>query len=111
MPLDARGVALFDTVEGKHYQCEMDNLYNSAIFFKAAYNNKKQVLNRGVKSKVMQGMLSCIKQEELNSKKSQIYTRGIANAEVPVEDPKLTKLIKAGVYYTKYLHYTSMISK
>ena len=33
-PVDAITMAFFDTVEGKHHQCSMDNLYNSATFFK-----------------------------------------------------------------------------
>ena len=41
LPLDARVMALFDIVEGKHHQCEMDNIYNSDDFFKAASNNEK----------------------------------------------------------------------
>ena len=29
------------TVEMKHHQCALDHLYNSAKFFKAAYNHEK----------------------------------------------------------------------
>ena len=37
-PLDAGVMELFDTEEKKSDQCAMDNLYNSATFFKAVYN-------------------------------------------------------------------------
>ena len=40
-PLHARVTALFGTVEIKHHQCAMDDLYNSAAFFKVAYNHEK----------------------------------------------------------------------
>ena len=40
-PLDASFMDLFDAIDGKHQQCAMDNIYNSAIFFKAAYNSGK----------------------------------------------------------------------
>ena len=40
----------------------MDNIYNSATFFKAAYNHEKK-LPRGVMREVMRGILSWIKQE------------------------------------------------
>ena len=40
-PLDARFIDLFDTVERKHQQRAMDNIYNSSTFFKAAYNSGK----------------------------------------------------------------------
>ena len=36
--LDAIVMELFDTEAEKKYQCAMDNIYNSATFFKAAYN-------------------------------------------------------------------------
>ena len=35
-PLHDVLMALFDTVEGKNHQCTMDNIYNSAAFFKVA---------------------------------------------------------------------------
>ena len=75
-PLDARVMAIFDTVQEKNHQLAMDNLYNSATFFKAAYNHEKKVLTHGVTRKLMIGILQCIKQKELNKKKSHIETRG-----------------------------------
>ena len=39
LPLHARVMAFFDTVEEKHHQCAMDHLYNSDAFFKGAYNH------------------------------------------------------------------------
>ena len=41
LPLHARVMAFLDTVEEKHYQCAMDNLYKSGTFLKAAYNHEK----------------------------------------------------------------------
>ena len=41
LPLHARVMAYFDTVEVKHYQCAMDDLYHLAEFFKADYNHEK----------------------------------------------------------------------
>ena len=41
LPLHDIVMALFDTVEEKHHKGAMDNLYNSADFFKVAYNHKK----------------------------------------------------------------------
>ena len=37
-------MTLFDTVEEKHHQCAMDNIYKSAEFFNAAYNQEKNYL-------------------------------------------------------------------
>ena len=39
LPLHARVMAFFFTVEGKHHQFPMDNIYNSDAFFKEAYNH------------------------------------------------------------------------
>ena len=41
LPLHSRVLALFDTIEETNHQRAIDNIYNSAIFFKAAYNNEK----------------------------------------------------------------------
>ena len=41
LPLYARVVDFFDTEEGKHHQCAMENLYNSDAFFKAVNNHEK----------------------------------------------------------------------
>ena len=36
LPLHARVMDFFDIMEVKYHQCEMDNMYNSGTFFKAA---------------------------------------------------------------------------
>ena len=41
LPLHDRVTDLFDTVEGKHHQRTMDNIYNSAKVFKESYNREK----------------------------------------------------------------------
>ena len=41
LPLHSRVMEIFDTLEQKHHQCAMDNIYNSAAFFKVAYNYEK----------------------------------------------------------------------
>ena len=46
--LHSRVMGLFDSIEDDHHQRAMDNLYNSAVFCKVAYNHKKKVLCHGV---------------------------------------------------------------
>ena len=41
LPIHDIVLALIDYVEGKHHECAMDNIYNSAEFFKTAYNHEK----------------------------------------------------------------------
>ena len=62
-PLDPRVMILFDTVEEKHHQQAMDNLYKSATFFKADCNHEKKVLTHGFTRKRMRCIPSCIKKE------------------------------------------------
>ena len=81
-PLDARVMSLFDTVEEKYHQRDMDNIYKSNAFFKAEYNHKKKVLTRGVRSKVSRGILPFIEQEQLSSRKLHIDTRGKSKVAV-----------------------------
>ena len=52
-------------------------------------------MTHNVPRKGMVGILSCIKQEELKSKKVQIETWGAENVAVLKGDPKLTKLLEA----------------
>ena len=48
-----RTILLFDTVKDAYHICVMDNLYNSAIFRKKAFKNKKKILVQGVTQKSM----------------------------------------------------------
>ena len=41
LPLHARVMAFFDTVEEKHHQCAMYNIYNLDSFYKEVYNHDK----------------------------------------------------------------------
>ena len=62
-PLDAKVMALFDTTERKYHQWAMDNLYNSAIFFKEDYNQEEKLLTCDVTRKGMRSIPTWIKQE------------------------------------------------
>ena len=60
LPLDSRVTELFNTVEEKHHQCKMYNIYNSATLFKAEYNHLKKVPTHGATRKGMRGIPPCI---------------------------------------------------
>ena len=89
----------------------MGYLYKADAFFKTWYNNKKILMTHGVTMKVMIGIPPCVTQDELNSKKPHIETRGTVKSEVPGGDPKCPNIIEASVYDTKPVHYTSMVSE
>ena len=59
----------------------------------------------------MRGIPSHITQEELNSKKSHIETRGTSKEAVTEGFPKNTNLIEASMYDTIPIHYISMVSE
>ena len=46
----------------------------------------------------MRGIMSCVTQEELKSKKAHIETRETAKGAVLEDDTKLTKIVKASMY-------------
>jgi len=62
-------MTLFDTLPDRNHICEMDNLYNSATFFRQAYTHEKRVMVHGVARKWMRGIPSSVKQEEMKNKK------------------------------------------
>ena len=61
--------------------------------------------------KLVRDIPSCFTQEELKSKKVQIYTREISKSAVMEGDPKCTNLIEASVYNTNTFHCISMVSE
>ena len=67
-PLHSCVMGLFDTVKDKHHQCAMDNLYNSAAFCKAAYNDKMKILCHSVTTTGMQGIPKSVQQEVVKSR-------------------------------------------
>ena len=104
LPLYAIAMPLFDSVEGKHRQCAMENIYNLATFFRAAYNHNKKVLICGVTRKLMIGIRPFVTQEELNSKKGNIETRGTSKEEFMEGGLKCTNLIEASMRGTNPVH-------
>ena len=109
-PLHSRVMALFDTVKDEYHRCAMDNLYNSAVFCRAAFNHKNKVLAHGVTRKGHRGLPSCVIQKEVISRAEQITVRGTVKAAVLEGDPNCPQLIASSVYDTKPVHYLSMTS-
>ena len=101
-------MALFDTVKVKYQQFEFNNIYNSAAFFKTAYN---QVLTRGVTRKGMRGIPPYVDQKGLDLKKANIETRGTENESVMEGGIKCHNLIEASMHYTNHVHCISMVSE
>ena len=109
-PLHSCVMGLFDSIEDKHHQFTMDNLYNSAAFCKAAYNHKKRVICHGVTRMGMQGTSKHVVQQEVKNRKEQISVRGTVKAAVLEGDTKFPNLVASSVYDAKPVHYLSMVS-
>ena len=110
-PLHARVMALFDTLQDKYHSCSLDNLYNSALFCRHAFNHPKKVMVGGVTRKGMRGIPKCVVQEEQLSKKNQDAVRGTTKAAVLKGDDECPSLIASSVYDSKPVHFLSMMSK
>ena len=52
-----------------------------------------------------------VTQEELNSKKAHIKTRGTSKEAVTEGDPKLSNLVESSLYDTTRVQYISMVSE
>jgi hypothetical protein len=107
-PLHSRVMALFDTVNDKYHRFGMENLYMSAKFAKAAYNNTNRVLIAGVTRQGMRGLPKAVIQEEVNTPSAQMQVRGTVKVAVLKGDPGCASLIAASVYDTKPVHFLSM---
>ena len=71
----------------------------------------RKLLTRGVTSKGMRGIPTCITQQELKSNKSHIDTSETAKEVVLEGYPKCADLIESSMYDTKPVHYISMVSE
>ena len=109
-PLHSRTMALFDSLEDDYHQVGMDNLYNSATFFREAYNHPRKVLFHGVARKAGRGVPKCVLQAEQQSADDQRAVRGTVKSAVLVGDPDCPNLVASYVYDSKPVHYLSMVS-
>ena len=59
----------------------------------------------------MSSILLCVTQDESNSNKAHVESRGVETAEVMEGDPKCTKNISASAYDTTNVYELSMVSE
>ena len=87
----------------------MDNLYNSAAFFRAALNQTRNILCQGVTRKDMRGIPPSVLQVEKKSRKYQIKVRGTFKAALLEGDAACPNLVACIIYDTNPVHYLSMV--
>ena len=82
----------------------MDNFYNSAAFFRAAFNHTRKIICQRVTHKGMHGISPSVLQVEQKSIKDQIKFRGTVNAALLEGDDAYPNLLAFGSYDTKPVH-------
>ena len=102
-------MALFDAVKDSYHHCIMDNLYNSAAFFRAALNQTSNILCQVVTRKGIRGMPPSVLQVEHKSRKDQIKVRGNVKAALLEGDDACPNLVACSIYDTNPVHYLSMV--
>ena len=108
-PLHSRVMELFDALKDSYHHCTMDNLYNSAAFFRAAYNHTKKILCQGVTRKGMHGIPPSVLQVENKLRKDQIRVRSTVKASLLKGDTACPNLVACSIYDTNPFHYLSMV--
>jgi ribonuclease HII len=89
-------MAIFDTVHDKCHRVGMKNLYMSAKFAKAAYNNTNRVLIAVVTQKGMRCLPNAVIQD-VNTPSAQMQVRGTVKVAVLKGDLECPSLIAASV--------------
>ena len=102
-------MALFGAVKYSYHHCTMDNLYNSAAFFRAAFNRTRKILCQGVTRKGMCGIPPSVLQFEQKSGKDQIKVRGTVKDALLEGDSACPNLVACSIYDTNPVHYLSMV--
>lgn len=107
-----RTMALLNALRDKNHHVGMDkNFYNSAAFYRQAYNHKNQLLCHGVTRKYRRGIPKCVLQEEQNNKSDLECIWGAFKAAVLVGNPNCPDLIASNVHKTKPVHVPSMVAE
>ena len=101
-------MALFDALKEMYHRCTMDNFYDSASFFRSAYNHKNKVMCQGVTRKGMCGIPPSAVQEEKRGD-YRISVCGTVKAAVLEGDPVCPELVASIVYDTNPARYLGMV--
>ena len=111
LPLHTQVMVLFDILEEKFHHARFDNLYNLALFCRTSYNHKKKVLCHGVTREDSQGIMDCVKRDEVKNQTKVNKVCGTVKAAKLEGNPNFPYLIATSIYDTKSVHYFSMISE
>ena len=86
-------MALFDMIKVEHHICGMDNVHNSDIVCKKAFNHLWKVLDHGVKRKGMRWIRVFVIQGEAKSEEQQLEIKGTVKISFLQGDPNCPDII------------------
>ena len=110
LPLRSRVMSLFDRLEEKYPECDIDKLYMSAKFCKDAYDHPNNIKLHGITRKCGQGLPKSVLQEEVQNRVEQEKVQGTVLASELVGDLSCASLLAVSVYDTKSLHFLMMVA-
>ena len=108
-PLDYSVMALFDYLQDNNYVCSMDNLYNSATFFRKSYTLDNRVMVHGVVRKGMQVIPDVVKQEEAKNQNKQIQVKVKVIVTVLQCGKECPDLVASSIYDKNPVHFLIMV--
>ena len=107
-PLHSRVAGLVSQLPDQNYTLGMDNLYNSAKFFRYLYSTKQKVMGHGVTRPSGRGVPKCVFQKEMTSKKDIAAVRHTLKVAVLKGDSVCKPLVCISIYDSKPVYLLSM---
>ena len=81
-PMHARLMHMYSNLDDPGHECNMDNLFNSVNFARAAYSLPQRVKVQGVIRKSQRGVPPIVMQEKAKGKKAEDAARGTTKVAV-----------------------------
>jgi Transposase IS4 len=100
-----------DSLESKHHNVYMDNLYHSVKFAHGMRTHEKELLVAGVIRKSGKGFPECCIQQEAKNKTELHAVRGTTLAAVLKGDDNCPDIVAVSVYDSKPVNSVSTIHK
>ena len=106
--LHARVVGLVSQLPNKNYTLTMDNLYNSAKFYRHLYSMEQRVMGHGVTRRSGRGVPECVKQKEVTSKQDLQRVKHTVKVAVLKGDSVCKPLVCISLYDSKPVYILTM---
>lgn len=108
-PLHARVAGLVSQLPNKYYTLGMDNLYNSAKFYRYLYSMEQKVMAHGIARASGRGVPKSVMQKELTSKRDIENVRHTVKVAIVKGDSVCNPLVCVSLYDSKPVYLLSMV--